>query len=113
MVEPTESESREELDRFCDAMIAIREEIREIEQGIADRDDNLLQGAPHPLRVLLADQWNHPYSRERAAFPSAATRAHKVWPPVGRVDAAHGDRNLVCTCPPIEAYEAEPTASVT
>ena len=113
MVEPTESESREELDRFCDAMIAIRDEIREIEQGTADRDDNLLKGSPHPLRVLLADQWGHPYSRERAAFPSASTRAHKVWPPVGRVNAAHGDRNLVCTCPPIEAYEAEPATSVT
>ena len=113
MVEPTESESREELDRFCDAMIAIRDEIREIEQGTADRDDNLLKGSPHPLRVLLADQWGHPYSRERAAFPSAATRAHKVWPPIGRVNAAHGDRNLVCTCPPIEAYEAEPATSVT
>ncbi|MCZ6918037.1 MAG: aminomethyl-transferring glycine dehydrogenase [Gemmatimonadetes bacterium] len=113
MVEPTESESKEELDRFCEAMIAIREEIREIEEGTADRDDNLLKGAPHTLRALLAADWHHPYPRERAAFPSPATRVHKVWPPVGRVNAAYGDRHLVCTCPPIEAYEAEPAASVT
>jgi glycine dehydrogenase len=105
MVEPTESESKEELDRFIDAMIAIREEIREVEEGRADAEDNLLKNAPHTLAELLADTWDHPYSRERAGFPSAAVRAHKVWPPVGRADAAYGDRHLVCTCPPIEAYE--------
>jgi glycine dehydrogenase len=105
MVEPTESESKEELDRFIEAMIAIRDEIREIEDGRADREDNLLRNAPHTLEDLLADDWRHPYSRERAGFPTAAVRAHKVWPPVGRADAAFGDRHLVCTCPPMEAYE--------
>jgi glycine dehydrogenase len=104
MVEPTESEPKEELDRFCDALIAIREEIREIETGEADRENNLLTNAPHPLADLLADAWDRPYSRERAAFPTAATREHKVWPPVGRIDGAYGDRNLVCVCPPVEAY---------
>ena len=104
MIEPTESESKEELDRFCDAMIAIREEIREIEQGRADRENNLLTNAPHTLADLLADGWDRPYSRERAGFPSPATREHKIWPAVGRVDGAYGDRNLVCVCPPIEAY---------
>jgi len=105
MVEPTESESKEELDRFVDAMISIREEIREIEEGRADRENNLLTNAPHTLQDLLSDAWDRPYSRERAGFPSPAVRAHKVWPPVGRADAAFGDRHLVCTCPPIEAYE--------
>ncbi len=104
MVEPTESESKEELDRFCDALIAIRGEIREIEHGEADREDNLLKNAPHCLADLLADEWTHPYSRERAAFPTAATREHKIWPPVSRIDDAWGDRNLVCTCPPVEEY---------
>ncbi len=104
MIEPTESESKEELDRFCDALIAIREEIREIEDGRSPRDNNLLGNAPHTLEDLLADRWEHPYSRERAAFPSPATRRFKVWPSVGRVDGAYGDRNLVCVCPPVEAY---------
>ena len=113
MVEPTESESQEELDRFCDAMIAIREEIREIEEGHADPTNNLLKGAPHTLADLTADTWDRPYSRERAALPTAATREHKIWPPVGRVDAAHGDRNLVCVCPPVEAYESEPAPALT
>jgi glycine dehydrogenase len=105
MVEPTESESKEELDRFCDALIAIREEIREIEQGRADAANNLLKRAPHPLHVVAADAWDRPYSRERAGFPTPATRAHKVWPTVARIDAAYGDRNLICVCPPIEMYE--------
>jgi glycine dehydrogenase len=104
MVEPTESESKEELDRFCDAMIAIREEIRDIERGTANRDNNLLTQAPHTLAALMADEWDRPYSRERAGFPSQATREHKIWPAVGRVDAAFGDRNLMCVCPPVEAY---------
>ena len=104
MVEPTESESKEELDRFCDALIAIREEIREIEQGRADRENNLLKRAPHPLHVVAADAWDRPYGRERAGFPTPATRAHKVWPTVARIDAAYGDRNLICVCPPIEMY---------
>jgi glycine dehydrogenase len=106
MVEPTESESKEELDRFCDALIAIRQEILEIERGEADREDNLLKNAPHCLQDLLADEWKHPYSRERAAYPNPSTREHKVWPPVGRIDDAYGDRNLVCTFPPIEEYAA-------
>jgi glycine dehydrogenase len=104
MVEPTESEPKEEVDRFVDALIAIREEIREIEAGTADREDNLLKRAPHPLADLLVDAWERPYSRERAAFPTPATREHKIWPPVSRVDGAYGDRNLVCVCPPLEAY---------
>jgi glycine dehydrogenase len=104
MIEPTESESREELDRFCDALIAIREEIREVEEGRADRLNNLLTRAPHTLEQVIADGWDRPYARERAAFPSPHTRLHKVWPTVGRIDSAFGDRNLMCTCPPIEAY---------
>jgi len=104
MVEPTESEPKPELDRFIDALIAIRGEMREIENGEADRENNLLKHAPHPLADLLVDTWDRPYSRERAGFPTAATREHKVWPPVSRIDAAFGDRNLVCTCPPVEAY---------
>ncbi len=104
MVEPTESEPKAELDRFCDALISIREEIREVETGAADRENNLLKNAPHPLADLVSDAWDRPYSRERAAFPSPATREHKIWPPVGRIDGAYGDRNLVCVCPPLEAY---------
>jgi glycine dehydrogenase len=107
MVEPTESESKEELDRFCDAMIAIREEIREIEEGTADKERNLLKNAPHTLEDLLVDDWDRPYSRERAAFPTTETREHKIWPAVGRADAAYGDRHLICTCLPIEGYEEE------
>jgi glycine dehydrogenase len=104
MVEPTESESKEELDRFCDAMIAIREEIREVEQGIAARGDNIVHHAPHTLAQVISDRWSRPYPRERAGFPSAATRVHKVWPTVTRIDGAFGDRNLVCVCPPVEEY---------
>jgi glycine dehydrogenase len=104
MVEPTESESKQELDRFCDAMIAIREEMAEVEAGSAARGDNLLHHAPHTLALVAADEWNRPYSRERAGFPSAATRSHKVWPTVARIDGAFGDRNLVCVCPPVEEY---------
>jgi len=104
MVEPTESESKAELDRFCDALIAIREEIREIEMGIADRQDNLLKNAPHTADMVTADEWSHPYSRERAAYPAPWTREHKFWPAVGLIDNASGDRNLVCACPPMEEY---------
>jgi glycine dehydrogenase len=106
MVEPTESEPKVELDRYCEAMIAIREEIREVETGEAARGDNVLSHAPHTLQQVAADAWERPYSRERAGFPSPDTRAHKVWPTVSRIDGAFGDRNLVCTCPPMEAYEA-------
>ena len=105
MIEPTESESKAELDRFCDALISIREEIREVETGVADRQDNPLKHAPHPLARVVSDEWARPYSRERAAFPAAWTRAHKFWPAVGRVESAYGDRNLVCACPPMEAYD--------
>ncbi len=104
MIEPTESESREELDRFCEAMIAIRREIAAIEQGKTDPTNNLLKNAPHTAEALLAEEWRHPYSREEAAFPAAWTRGHKFWPSVGRIDSAYGDRNLICLCPPIEAY---------
>lgn len=105
MVEPTESESKEELDRFCDALISIRQEIAEIEAGRMDPHDNLLKNAPHTAAVLTAAEWNHPYSREQAAYPTPAQRDHKFWPPVGRVDNVYGDRNLICTCLPVEAYE--------
>jgi glycine dehydrogenase len=104
MIEPTESESKAELDRFCEALIAIREEIREIELGIADRQDNALKHAPHPLARVVSDKWEHAYSRERAAFPAPWTRIHKFWPAVGRVESAYGDRNLVCSCVPTDAY---------
>ncbi len=104
MVEPTESESKAELDRFCDAMIAIREEIRAIESGAASRKDNLLSNAPHTAQCLISDSWERPYSREAAAYPTAHTREHKFWPSVGRVDDAYGDRNLVCACPPMSDY---------
>ena len=104
MVEPTESESLEELDRFCDAMIAIREEIAAIERGEKDANDNVLRNAPHTAQMLLVEQWHHDYSREAAAYPLASLRSGKYWPPVARVDNAWGDRNLVCSCPPMEAY---------
>ena len=104
MVEPTESESKEELDRFCDALIAIREEIREIELGIMDRQNNALKNAPHTMHRVIASEWDRPYSRERAAFPAPWTRDFKFWPSVARVESAYGDRNLVCSCPPTDAY---------
>ncbi|MFC7541733.1 glycine dehydrogenase (aminomethyl-transferring) [Siccirubricoccus deserti] len=104
MVEPTESEPKEELDRFCDAMIAIRAEIRAVEQGRSDKADNPLKNAPHTAAEVMATEWRHPYSREEAAFPLRFVRAHKYWPPVKRVDNVHGDRNLVCTCAPLEEY---------
>ena len=104
MVEPTESESKQELDRFCEAMIAIRQEIRDIETGKADPEDNLLKNAPHTVDHIVAAEWNHPYSREAAVYPSAWTRMNKFWPSVGRIDQAYGDRNLVCACLPMDAY---------
>jgi len=107
MVEPTESEPPDELDRFCDAMIQIRQEIRDIADGRADRDDNLLKNAPHTAEALTATEWRHSYSREDAAFPLHFVRSRKYWPPVSRVDDAYGDRNLVCSCPPVSAYEGD------
>jgi len=104
MIEPTESESKAELDRFCDALISIREEIKDIELGIADRQDNPLKNAPHPLGRVLSDSWSHAYGRERAAFPAPWVREQKFWPAVGRVESAYGDRNLVCSCLPTDAY---------
>ena len=101
MVEPTESESKEELDRFCDAMIAIRKEIEAIEQGRMDPEDNLLKNAPHTARSLLADEWRHPYSRFEAAYPSPSTRVSKFWPAVGQIDNVYGDRHLICLLPPV------------
>ncbi len=105
MVEPTESEAMREIDRFCDALIAIREEIREVEDGTADADNNLLKHAPHTHQLLLDENWDRPYSRARAFFPLSGLRDDKYWPPVGRIDNVQGDRNLVCTCPPLEAYQ--------
>ncbi len=107
MIEPTESESKAELDRFCDALISIRKEIEEIEKGIADRKDNVLKNAPHTLAEITKDEWAHSYTRKKAAFPLSYIQHHKFWPSVGRVDNAYGDRNLVCACPPVESYAEE------
>jgi glycine dehydrogenase len=104
MIEPTESESKAELDRFCDAMIAIREEIRAVEEGRWPREDNPLRNAPHTAEAIAADEWTHPYSRQVAAFPVAWVRERKFWPAVARVDNAWGDRNLMCSCPPVETF---------
>ncbi|MFO7552242.1 MAG: aminomethyl-transferring glycine dehydrogenase [Haliea sp.] len=104
MIEPTESESLAELDRFCDAMIVIREEIRAVQEGRLDAEDNPLRNAPHTLLDVTAEQWEHGYSREQAAFPVASLRRSKYWPPVNRVDNVYGDRNLVCSCPSIDSY---------
>ena len=105
MVEPTESESKAELDRFCDAMIAIYQEISEIESGAMDATNNMLKNAPHTAISLLCGEWNHPYSREQAAYPAPWTKEHKFWPSVGRIDNAFGDRNFICSCLPMDAYE--------
>lgn len=104
MVEPTESENKAELDRFCDAMIAIREEIREIEAGEADAADNVLKNAPHTAYSIVAEDWKHPYTREKAVYPISFGQINKFWPSVGRIDSAYGDRNLICSCNPIEDY---------
>ncbi|HVF58617.1 MAG TPA: glycine dehydrogenase (aminomethyl-transferring), partial [Thermoanaerobaculia bacterium] len=104
MIEPTESESKDELDRFCDALVAIRDEIRAIEEGRADRADNPLKNAPHTAEVALAGDWSHGYSREQAVFPLPWVREWKFWPFVSRVDNVWGDRNLMCSCPPVESY---------
>lgn len=104
MVEPTESEDKEELDRFCDAMIAIRAEIQQVQDGQVAVEESVLRNAPHTA-ASIAGEWNHPYSRELAVFPGNVDPASKYWPPVRRIDGAFGDRNLVCTCPPMESYE--------
>ncbi|UTA69497.1 aminomethyl-transferring glycine dehydrogenase [Emticicia sp. 21SJ11W-3] len=105
MIEPTESESKAELDRFCNALLTIREEIGEIEAGNADKANNVLKNAPHTASVVLAETWDKQYSREKAAFPLPYVKADKFWPSVSRVDSAYGDRNLICACPPVEEYE--------
>jgi glycine dehydrogenase len=106
MVEPTESESKEELDRFCEAMLSIYREAEAIEAARVDAEDNVLKNAPHPAEVLLCGEWTHPYSREEAAYPAPWTKDYKYWPPVGRIDNAFGDRNLVCSCAGMEEYQA-------
>src|SRR5216110_977667 len=106
MIEPTESESKEELDRFCDAMISIRTEIDAIVNGKTDRQNNLLKNAPHTALQIASEKWDRPYSREQAAFPAPWTREHKFWPSVARIDNVYGDRNLFCSCPPIEEFGA-------
>jgi glycine dehydrogenase len=112
MIEPTESESKRELDRFCDAMIQIRHEIRAVEEGHIDRDDNPLRNAPHTAQMLMAENWMHDYTRETAAYPVPSLKQNKYWVPVARVDNVYGDRNLLCSCPPLESYMAgTPTAA--
>lgn len=107
MIEPTESETKEELDRFCDAMVSIREEIMQIEQGLADRDNNVLKNAPHTAKLALADIWEYPYSRQKAVYPLPYVQETKFWPSVRRIDSAYGDRNLMCSCVPVAQYAAE------
>ncbi|MEY2559409.1 MAG: glycine dehydrogenase, partial [Verrucomicrobiota bacterium] len=102
MIEPTESESKAELDRFCEAMISIHAEIQEVVSRKVDRQNNLLKNAPHTAPQVIADKWDRPYSREQAAYPAPWTREHKFWPAVARIDSVYGDRNLFCTCPPME-----------
>jgi glycine dehydrogenase len=106
MIEPTESEPKEELDRFVEALIAIRAEADEVAAGVLPRDDNPLKHAPHTMEAVVSDAWTRAYTREKAAFPLPWVRARKFWPAVGRVDNAYGDRNLVCACPPIEMYSS-------
>jgi glycine dehydrogenase len=105
MIEPTESESKAELDRFADALIAIRTEIQEITDGKSDRNDNVLKNAPHTAYAALSDDWKHPYTRNKAVYPLPFVRQRKFWPSVGRINNSYGDRNIMCSCPPIEAYE--------
>jgi glycine dehydrogenase len=112
MVEPTESESKDELDRFIDAMIAIRAEVRAIEDGTLDRDDNPLKHAPHTAAAVCATDWTHAYSRERAAYPVATLADGKYWCPVARIDNVYGDRNLFCRCIPVKDEPAESPQAV-
>jgi glycine dehydrogenase len=104
MIEPTESEDKQELDRFCDAMISIRLEIKNIEEGKVEKQNNLLKNAPHTQYVIISDDWNKPYSREQAAFPLPYLKSNKFWPSISRVNNTYGDRNLVCTCEPVSSY---------
>jgi glycine dehydrogenase len=108
MIEPTESEDKAELDRFCDALISIYHEIKAIEEDKINKTDNPLKNAPHTMQVVCADEWTHPYSRQEAAFPLSYIAYNKFWPSVSRINNTYGDRNLVCTCEPVESYmEAE------
>ncbi len=107
MIEPTESESKKELDQFCEALISIREEIEDIETGVSDIQDNPLKNSPHTVRAIVSDEWSHAYSRKKAAFPTDSTKQNKFWPSVGRINNAYGDRNLVCSCDPISDYIEE------
>ena len=107
MIEPTESESKAELDRFCDAMIAIHGELTAIERGEFLRTDNPMKSAPHTAAAVASDTWSHSYSRERAAFPAQWLKEHKFWPAVARIDNVYGDRNLFCSCPPVESFEQD------
>ena len=104
MIEPTESEDKAELDRFCDALIAIYQEIKDIESGKTDKLNNALKNAPHTQAVICANEWDKPYTRQEAAFPLSYVAQNKFWPNVARVNNTHGDRNLICTCEPIESY---------
>ncbi|MHB8842587.1 MAG: aminomethyl-transferring glycine dehydrogenase, partial [Candidatus Aquicultor sp.] len=104
MIEPTESESKKELDRFCEAMILIKKEMDAIENGAADKEDNVIKNAPHTMHAVSATEWKHNYSREEAAFPTTWTKQFKFWPATAKVNNAFGDRNLVCSCPPVEEY---------
>jgi glycine dehydrogenase len=107
MIEPTESESLHELDKFISAMISISGEIEEIKEGKADREDNVLKNAPHTVKVAAANEWNHKYDRQKAAFPLKWIVENKFWPTVGRIDDGYGDRNLVCTCDPVDSYRQD------
>jgi len=110
MVEPTESEDKAELDRFCDALITIRAEIAEIEAGKMSKEDNVLKNAPHTIQEVMAEEWTHPYSRAKAAYPVKGLKRDKFWPTVSRLNDTYGDRNLVCSCPPIETFMEEEDA---
>lgn len=112
MIEPTESEPLEELDRFCDAMLSIRREIADIEQGRCEVAGSPLKAAPHTLAVVTTEEWSRAYSRRTAGFPNGAVDSDKYWPPVGRIDNVYGDRNLICTCPPLESYREVDASAV-
>jgi len=107
MIEPTESETKSEIDRFCEVMISIRKEIEEVATGAAVKENNVLKNAPHTYRTVVSDSWDLPYSREKAAFPMAELKYNKFWPSVSRIDSAYGDRNLMCSCVPVEEYAEE------
>ncbi|CAE7867527.1 gcvP [Symbiodinium sp. KB8] len=107
MVEPTESEDRKEIDRFCESMISIRQEIQDVIDGKVDKENNVLKRAPHTADMVISDSWDRPYSREQAVYPLPGLRSNKFWPTVGRVDNVYGDRHLICSCPPLQSYLEE------